>query len=137
MENGKYPFFVRSQEVRRKDAFEYDETAIITLGDGVGVGKIFHYVEGKYALHQRAYRIHITDETVLPKFYFSSKSSFLTYIEKTSFRSSVTSIRCPMLNNFPGLLSRPPFLPDFVRERILYEQERPALLPIDSAYTPA
>ena len=76
MENGKYPFFVRSQEVRRKDAFEYDETAIITLGDGVGVGKIFHYVEGKYALHQRAYRIHITDETVLPKFYFSSKSSF-------------------------------------------------------------
>lgn len=76
LENGKYPFFVRSQEVRRKDAFEYDETAIITLGDGVGVGKIFHYVEGKYALHQRAYRIHITDETVLPKFYFSSKSSF-------------------------------------------------------------
>lgn len=102
LENGKYPFFVRSQEVRRKNTYEYDETAIITSGDGVGVGKIFHYIEGKYALHQRAYRIHITDKRVLPKFYFYyMKSSFLTYIEKTSFHSSVTSIRRPMLNNFP------------------------------------
>lgn len=102
LEDGKYPFFVRSQEVRRKNTFEYDETAIITSGDGVGVGKIFHYVEGKYALHQRAYRIHITDERVEPKFYFYyMKSSFLSYIEKASFHSSVTSIRRPMLNNFP------------------------------------
>ena len=102
LENGKYPFFVRSQEVRHKNTYEYDETAIITSGDGVGVGKIFHYIEGKYALHQRAYRIHITDKRVLPKFYFYyMKSSFLTYIEKASFHSSVTSIRRPMLNNFP------------------------------------
>lgn len=102
LEDGEYPFFVRSQEVRRKNTFEYDETAIITSGDGVGVGKIFHYIEGKYALHQRAYRIHITDKRVLPKFYFYyMKSSFLGYIQKTSFHSSVTSIRRPMLNNFP------------------------------------
>ena len=101
-EDGIYPFFVRSQEVRRKNTFEYDEMAIITSGDGVGVGKIFHYVEGKYALHQRAYRIHITDERVLPKFcFYYMKSSFLAYIEKASFHSSVTSIRRPMLNNFP------------------------------------
>lgn len=102
LDDGKYPFFVRSQEVRRKDTFEYDETAIITSGDGVGVGKIFHYVEGKYALHQRAYRIHIMDKRVLPKYYFYyMKNSFLPYIEKASFHSSVTSIRRPMLNNFP------------------------------------
>lgn len=99
---GKYPFFVRSQEVRRKNTYEYDETAIITAGDGVGVGKIFHYIEGKYALHQRAYRIHITDSRVIPKYYFYyMKSTFLPYIEKSSFHSSVTSIRRPMLNNFP------------------------------------
>lgn len=99
---GDYPFFVRSQEVRRKNTYEYDETAIITSGDGVGVGKIFHFVNGKYALHQRAYRIHITDERVLPRYYFYyMKSAFLPYIEKNSFHSSVTSIRRPMLNNFP------------------------------------
>lgn len=99
---GRYPFFVRSQDVRKKDTYEFDETAIITSGDGVGVGKIFHYVEGKYALHQRAYRIHINTHDVLPKYYFQyMKSAFLPYIEKNSFHSSVTSIRRPMLNNFP------------------------------------
>lgn len=102
LEIGEYLFFVRSQEVRRKNTYEYDETAIITSGDGVGVGKIFHYIEGKYALHQRAYRIHITDNRVIPKYYFYyMKSAFLPYIEKSSFHSSVTSIRRPMLNNFP------------------------------------
>ncbi|WP_157146673.1 restriction endonuclease subunit S [Brachyspira pilosicoli] len=102
IENGKYPFFVRSQEVRSKNEYEYDETAIITSGDGVGVGKIFHYIEGKYALHQRAYRIHIIDENVIPKYYFYyMKTTFLSYIEKTSFHSSVTSIRRPMLDNYP------------------------------------
>ena len=83
---GKYPFFVRSQDVRRKNEYEYDETAIITSGDGVGVGKIFHYIEGKYALHQRAYRIHNTDERIIPKyFYYYMKATFLPYIEKASF----------------------------------------------------
>ena len=53
-------------------------------------------------MHQRAYRIHITDKKILPKFFFYyMKSSFLEYIEKASFHSSVTSIRRPMLNNFP------------------------------------
>jgi len=42
LSEGEYPFFVRSQEVRYKNTYEYDETAIITSGDGVGVGKIFH-----------------------------------------------------------------------------------------------
>ena len=102
LEVGNYPFFVRSQEVRQKNSYEFDETAIITSGDGVGVGKIFHYVEGKYALHQRAYRIHIKDDRVLPKYFFYyMKSTFLRYIDKNSFHSSVTSIRRPMLNNYP------------------------------------
>jgi len=99
---GNYPFFVRSQEVRKKNTFEFDETAIITSGDGVGVGKIFHYIEGKYALHQRAYRIHITNKGVLPRYYFYyMKTAFLPYIERNSFHSSVTSIRRPMLEIFP------------------------------------
>ena len=102
LEEGLYPFFVRSQEVRRKNEYEFDETAIITSGDGVGVGKIFHFIEGKYALHQRAYRLHIVDKAILPKYYYYyMKSTFFPYIEKASFHSSVTSIRRPMLNNYP------------------------------------
>lgn len=102
LSNGLYPFFVRSQIVRWKNEYEFDETAIITSGDGVGVGKIFHYVEGKYALHQRAYRIHILDNAIIPKFFFYyMRSEFYNYITKNAFSSSVTSIRKPMLLNFP------------------------------------
>ena len=102
LEEGQYPFYVRSQEPLRKNEYEYDETAIITAGDGVGVGKVFHYVEGKYALHQRAYRIHINTPDVLPRYYFHyMRSAFLPYIQKTMFQGSVASIRRPMLNQFP------------------------------------
>ncbi len=102
VEDGKYPFFVRSQEPLRKNDFEYDEAAIITAGDGVGVGKVYHYIEGKYALHQRAYRIHINTSEVMPKYYFHyMKAKFLPYIQKTMFQGSVASIRRPMLNAFP------------------------------------
>ena len=102
VEDGKYPFFVRSQEPLRKNDFEYDETAIITAGDGVGVGKVYHYIEGRYALHQRAYRIHINTPEVVPKYYFHyMKAKFLPYIQKTMFQGSVASIRRPMLNAFP------------------------------------
>lgn len=115
LEVGNYPFFVRSQEVRHKNTFEFDETAIITSGDGVGVGKIFHYIEGKYALHQRAYRIHIRDERILPKYYFHyMRSAFLPYIQRNAVNSSVTSIRRRMLDEFPVPI---PIVPE--QERIV------------------
>ena len=102
IEDGQYTFFVRSQEPLKKNSYEYDETAIITAGDGVGVGKVFHYYEGKYALHQRAYRIHIVSSDVIPKFFFYyMKATFYDYISKAGFHSSVSSIRRPMLNEYP------------------------------------
>ena len=102
LDEGLYPFFVRSQEVRWKNEYEFDEASVITSGDGVGVGKIYHYVEGKYALHQRAYRIHPTDTRLTARFlFYYMKTGFLAYINKSAFQSSVTSIRKPMLLNFP------------------------------------
>ena len=68
----------------------------------MGVGKVYHYIEGKYALHQRAYRIHINTPEVMSKYYFHyMKAKFLPYIQKTMFQGSVASIRRPMLNAFP------------------------------------
>ncbi len=102
LKDGKYPFFVRSQEVRTKNEYEFDEEAIITSGDGVGVGKIFHYVNGKYALHQRAYRIHFRDNRIIPKFFlYYMKSTFYQYITKSAVSSSVTSVRRPMMKKYP------------------------------------
>lgn len=117
--SGKYPFFVRSQEVRWKDEYEFDETAIITSGDGVGVGKIFHYIEGKYALHQRAYRIHLTSNEVISKFlYYYFTCHFYSYIHKNAFNSSVTSVRKPMLQKFPI-----PIIPIERQMKIIYQLE--------------
>jgi type I restriction enzyme S subunit len=39
--NGKYPFFVRSNTIEKINSFSYDGEAILTSGDGVGVGKTF------------------------------------------------------------------------------------------------
>lgn len=99
--DGKYPFFVRSQEPRTIDEYEFDETAIITAGDGVGVGKVFHFMSGKYALHQRAYRIVVTDGDVMPKFLFHFiRNDFARYLETTSVHASVTSLRKPMFEKY-------------------------------------
>ncbi|MBQ5546102.1 MAG: restriction endonuclease subunit S, partial [Acetobacter sp.] len=55
-----------------------------------------------YALHQRAYRIHITLPKVMPKYYFYYMcSAFPSYIEKIMYQSSVASIRRSMLTDFP------------------------------------
>ena len=102
LEKGKYPFYTRGKEVLRKNEYEFDETSIITAGDGVGVGKVFHFVSGKYALHQRAYRIHIKSEYINPRFiYYYMVSTFETYIKMKSFFAAVTSVRKPMIFNYP------------------------------------
>lgn len=99
-ENGAYPFYVRSQNILKSNIFEFDEAAIVIPGEG-GIGDIFHYVQGKYALHQRAYRICIADENLDTKFlYHFMRSNFKKYILKKSVGATSTSIRKPMLESF-------------------------------------
>jgi type I restriction enzyme, S subunit len=101
IDDGDYIFYARGRDPLRLDVFDFDETAIITAGDGAGVGKVFHYAQGKYALHQRAYRIVPNDE-MEPRFvYHCMASHFYDYILKASVSSSVTSLRRPMFLNFP------------------------------------
>ena len=42
VDDGEYPFFVRSQAVQRIDSYSFDGEAVLTAGDGVGTGKVFH-----------------------------------------------------------------------------------------------
>ncbi len=99
-ENGIYPFYVRSKNILKSDTFEFDEVAIVIPGEG-GIDDIFHYVEGKYALHQRAYRIRITTNAVDTKFlYYFMSSSFKQYILTKSVGATAISIRKPMLEGF-------------------------------------
>jgi restriction endonuclease S subunit len=99
-EAGEYPFYVRSTDVMRKDTFEFDEEAILIPGEG-GIGDILHYVNGKYALHQRVYRIHFTTPGVDAKFaYYYFLSHFKRFILGRAVSATVTSIRKPMITDF-------------------------------------
>ena len=46
IDDGIYPFYVRSQTVERINSWTFDGEAILTAGDGVGVGKVFHHTYG-------------------------------------------------------------------------------------------
>lgn len=99
-DNGKYPFYVRSKNIEHKDDYEFDEEAIIIPGEG-SVGDIFHYVNGKYALHQRAYRIHFTNPSVNTRFVkYYMESAFKAFIMMKAVSSTVSSIRKPMIEDF-------------------------------------
>jgi type I restriction enzyme S subunit len=105
-EGGEYPFFVRSKQVMRSRKFSFDEEAIIIPGEG-GIGEIFHYMNGKYDLHQRAYRISFKDNKVNTKFaYYYLISNFKKYILMKAVTATVISIRRPMIASF--LLPLPP-----------------------------
>lgn len=99
-DNGAYPFYVRSKEVLRINSYLFDEEAILIPGEG-GIGEIFHYIKGKYGLHQRTYRVHpITDDAYGRYIYYYLFEHFGQYINKKSYKSTATSIRKPMLIDF-------------------------------------
>lgn len=98
VDGGAYPFFVRSQQVESIDAYALDCEAVLTSGDGVGVGKNFHYIEGKFNFHQRVYCIYNFSENVSGKFFFYFFSEkFYKHVMKLSAKNSVDSVRRAMI----------------------------------------
>lgn len=98
--DGEYPFYVRSKDVMRINSFEFDEDAILIPGEG-GIGEIFHVVSGKYALHQRAYRISFLSEGIDTRFaYYYFSVHFKQFILRKALSATVTSIRKPMITDF-------------------------------------
>ena len=101
----KYPFFVRSQKVERISTYSYDGEAILTAGDGVGTGKIFHYIEGKFDFHQRVYKLSDFSVSIVGKYlfyYFST--NFLKQVNKFSAKGSVDSVRMEMISGMQILV---------------------------------
>ena len=97
VENGKYPFYVRSPIVERINDYSFDSEGIITAGDGVGTGKVFHYAKGKFGLHQRAYLIHNFKDVEPKYFYFNFSKNFYERVHSMTAKSSVDSVRREMI----------------------------------------
>src|SRR5438445_4067882 len=90
IENGAYPFFVRSQTVERINSYSCDGEAVLTAGDGVGTGKVFHYIKGKFDVHQRVYCISDFNERVDGYFFYLYFSThFFNRIMQMTAKSSV------------------------------------------------
>lgn len=79
--NGKYPFFIRSDEICRINSYSYEGEAILIPGEGK-IGEIFHYINGKFDYHQRVYKI--SD--------FSCKGKFIFYYLQAFFRRRALSM---------------------------------------------
>jgi len=105
VDNGLYPFFVRSQTIERINSFSYDGEAILTSGDGVGVGKNFHYINGKFDFHQRVYCIYDFVENVFGKYlYLYFSEHFNNRVMKMTAKNSVDSVRMAMITEMPILI---------------------------------
>ena len=106
--NGKYPFYVRSATVEKIDSYSYEGPSVLTVGDGVGTGKVFHYTEGKFDFHQRVYKISDFKKYVYPKyFYYCFSKNFIRQVVKYTAKTSVDSVRIEMISKMKILL--PPF----------------------------
>ena len=98
VENGIYPFYVRSQQVERINKWIFDTEGVVTAGDGVGTGKVFHYVKGKFGLHQRCYLIHKFSSQMNARFFYWIFSSyFYERVHSMTAKSSVDSVRREMI----------------------------------------
>lgn len=100
-EQGEYPFFVRSDTIERISSWSFDGEGVLTSGDGVGVGKVFHHYIGKLEFHQRVYLFHDFRDVTGRYFYHFLKANLYKVVLEGTAKSTVDSLRRPMLQSFP------------------------------------
>lgn len=99
--DGKYPFFVRSPKVEKSNRYTFEGPSILMAGDGVGAGKIFHLADNKFACHQRVYCINQLSKINRIFLFYYLSSLFYNIIDSANSKSTVDSVRLPMLAEFP------------------------------------
>lgn len=120
--NGRYPFYVRSQTPQRSDEFDHFGPAVLTAGDGAGVAKVFHLATGKFKAHQRVYVID-GFRNVLPEYFLAYFSAYFNRVALDgSAKSTVDSVRRPMITDMP--IPLPPL--DEQRRIVAYLDEQTA-----------
>jgi type I restriction enzyme S subunit len=97
---GKYPFFVRSQQLEQIDTYSFDGEAILMPGEG-NIGSIFHYINGKFDYHQRVYKISDFSKDFFGKYiYYCMFQNFNQHAMKNSVKATVDSLRLPTFQQF-------------------------------------
>jgi type I restriction enzyme, S subunit len=104
VEDGEYPFYVRSPIIERINSYSFEGESVLTVGDGVGTGKVFHYVNGKFEYHQRVYKFSDFRKITGKFFYWFIKHHFIFVTEDQNSKSTVDSLRRPMIDGFQFVL---------------------------------
>lgn len=96
-ENGQYPFFDRSQEIKRSNIWIKDCEGIIVPGEGTAFIPKYHI--GKFDLHQRCYCIEPKQSDIGIFLYY------VIYLNRNYFLSVATGATVPSLrlNNFVSM----------------------------------
>ncbi len=100
VEDGQYPFFVRSENVERINSYSHDCEAILVPGEG-RIGDIFHYIDGRFDVHQRVYAITQFESGTSARFvhlYMGMK--FGTWAMQNTVKATVDSLRLPTFQTF-------------------------------------
>ncbi|UUD62316.1 restriction endonuclease subunit S [Pseudomonas seleniipraecipitans] len=104
VEDGEYPFYVRSATVERINSFSHDCEAILVPGEG-NIGSIFHYIDGRFDVHQRVYAITQFASDVSGKYIHLFMSvHFGAHAMQNSVKATVDSLRLPTFQVFKVLL---------------------------------
>lgn len=100
VEDGQYPFYVRSPKVERINSYSFDGEAVLMAGDGVGAGKVFHYANCKFDYHQRVYNLHKFKNICGLYYFYYISNQFKYIIEEGGAKNTVDSVRLNMIQDF-------------------------------------
>lgn len=100
VEDGFYPFFVRSAHVERINSYSHECEAILVPGEGQ-IGEIFHYINGRFDVHQRVYAITQFVEGVSGKYiHLYMSQHFGVWAMQNTVKATVDSLRLPTFQTF-------------------------------------
>jgi type I restriction enzyme S subunit len=100
VEDGQYPFFVRSEFVERINSYSHDCEAILVPGEG-RIGDIFHYINGRFDVHQRVYAITRFAPGISGRFiHFYLAKNFGAWAMQNTVKATVDSLRLPTFQIF-------------------------------------
>ncbi|MEM7659301.1 MAG: restriction endonuclease subunit S, partial [Bacteroidota bacterium] len=74
--------------------------AVLTSGDGAGVGKIYHHINGKFDYHQRVYAFFFFKNIIGRFLFYYLSSGFYRVAIMGSAKSTVDSLRLPLIQDF-------------------------------------
>ena len=108
IEDGAYPFFVRSANVERISTYSHECEAILVPGEGQ-IGNIFHYINGRFDVHQRVYTITQFSNGISGRYvHLYMSQHFGGWAMQNTVKATVDSLRLPAFQTFEILL--PPTL---------------------------